>query len=43
MFGGLLCGFEELGQGGLVEIFSSQPDGLDFCCVVDVGERIGAQ
>jgi hypothetical protein len=43
MFSGLFFGFEELGQGGLVEVFSSQPDDLDLCCVVDVGEGIGAQ
>ena len=32
MFGNLLCGFEELGQGGLAEIFSSQQTA--WICVV---------
>jgi hypothetical protein len=43
VFGGCFGGFEKLRKRSLVEIFSLQPDGLDLCCVVDVGERIGAQ
>jgi len=39
MFAGSLCGFEELRKRSLVEIFSSQPDGLDLGGVVDVGQR----
>jgi hypothetical protein len=43
LFGALFGGFEYLRKRSLVEIFSLQPDGLDLCGVVNVGERIGAE
>ena len=43
VFGSLFGGLEELREGGLVEIFPAEPDGLDLGGVVDVGKGVGAQ
>ena len=43
-FSGAVLGiFEEAIKGSTVEVFSAEPDGLNLCGVVNVGERIGGE